>query len=609
MLSRTEHRGVCRLLSSVMSGTESHTDREEDYRFLHSMLMEKKLHLLFKIHERLKRFEKRSPIPVQEHAASLASDLAEELIHQGWSEEVKELVALFSQPHFKSLLSVHDTVAQRDFEPTLPPIPADVLDEDEDSVKIVSLVKTNEPLGATIKKDKSTGAIVVARIMRGGAADKSGLIHEGDELKEVNGISLEHRKPKEILPLLACSKGEVKFKIIPASFKEEMASNKKKLFLRALFDYDPDADPAVPCKDAAIGFKRGDILQVVSTEDDTWWQACHLRDGNARGGLIPSRQLHERRVALQRPKALFRPRRVKPPDEGEVTEDVDYSAITGIHIAGLRRSFRLGRKSSRAREAARRRRWSTGVHGPVRPPTYIEVIPYHRDPKERHRLVVLVGPDGVGVNELKRRLLLSDPDHYGVTVPHTTREKRRQEKEGVDYHFVSVPMFEEDILNHRFIEYGRYNGHYYGTSLDSVNRVMAEGKVCLLDVHPGKIKHVYTCEYKPYVVFVKPPGIEELRLTRRRAKFICGEEDKSSVRVFSEEDFEDMISLADDMESQCGHLFEKVIVNGDIAVAFRELKADLERVEQAEVQWLPAEWMCSSPTKARRSCGHLDSWI
>lgn len=37
----------------------------------------------------------------------------------------------------------------------------------------------------------------------------------------------------------------------------------------------------------------------------------------------------------------------------------------------------------------------------------------------------------------------------------------------------------------RFIEYGRYNGHYYGTSLDSVHRVLAKGKVCLLDVHPG----------------------------------------------------------------------------------------------------------------------------
>ncbi|KAI3375231.1 hypothetical protein L3Q82_021735, partial [Scortum barcoo] len=574
--------GVCRLLSSVMSGTESHTDREEDYRFLHSMLMEKKLHLLFKIHERLKRFEKRSPIPVQEHAASLASELAEELIYQGRRDEVKELVALFSKPHFKSLLSVHDAVAQRDFEPTLPPFPDDVLDEDEDSVKIVSLVKTKEPL--------------------------------------------------------ARSHGEVKFKIIPASAKEEMSSNEKKLFLRALFDYDPNEDPTVPCKDAAVAFRRGDVLQIVSMEDDTWWQACHVRSSNSRAGLIPSQQLHERcsfsllclascrRVALQRPRALFKPPQAKPlgdeptprsrswvssaallvaitafvfstcsTDEGEVMEDVNYGAITGIHIgpclsfpAGLRRSFRLGRKSNRAREAARSRRWSTGIHSSVRPPTYIAVIPYHKDPKDRHRLIVLVGPCGVGVNELKRRLLISDPNRYGVTVPYTTREKRRQENEGMDYHFVSVHMFEEDILNHRFIEYGRYNGHYYGTSLDSVHRVMAEGKVCLLDVHPSKIKHVYTSEFKPYVVFVKPPRIEELRLTRRRAKFICNEEDKTSVRIFSEEDFEDMINLAEAMESQYGRMFDKVIVNGDIAVAFRELRADLEKVEEAEVQWIPA---------------------
>ncbi|XP_039999535.1 MAGUK p55 subfamily member 7-like isoform X3 [Xiphias gladius] len=605
MLSRTEHRGVCRLLSSVMSGTESHTDREEDYRFLHSMLMEKKLHLLFKIHERLKRFEKRSPIPVQQHAASLASDLVEELKYQGWRDEVKELVSLFSRPHFKSLLSVHDAVAQRDFEPTMPPVPEDVLEEDEDSVKIVSLVKTKEPLGATIKRDKATGAIVVARIMRGGAADKSGLIHEGDELKEVNGVSLEHKKPKEILPLLARSQHDITFKIIPASSKEEISSNRKKLFVRALFDYDPNEDPAVPCKDAAVSFKRGDVLQIVSMEDDTWWQACRIRDSNRRARLIPSQQLHERRVALQRPKALFKPREVKPP----VIDDVDYRAITGIHIAGLRRSFRLGRKSSWARDAARSRRWSAGVHGLLRPPTYIVVVPYHRDPKDKHRLVVLVGPSGVGVNELKRRLLIYDPDRYGVAVPHTTREKRRQENEGMDYHFISTHMFEEDILNHRFIEYGRYRGHYYGTRLDSVHRVMAEGKVCLLDAHPSKIKIVYTSEFKPYVVFVKPPRIEELRLTRRRAKFICDEQDTHPVRIFSEEDFEDMIDFAETMENQYGHLFDKVIVNGDIAVAFRELKADLEKTEEAEVQWIPAEWISSSPTAARRSCGHLTGWI
>lgn len=83
----------------------------------------------------------------------------------------------------------------------------------------------------------------------------------------------------------------------------------------------------------------------------------------------------------------------------------------------------------------------------------------------------------------------------------------------------------------------------------------------------------------------------------------------SAVILSQEEDFEDMIDQAETMESQFGHLFDKVIVNGDIAVAFRELKADLERLEQAEVQWIPAEWVCSSPTKARRSCGHLCGWI
>ncbi|KAM8849754.1 MAGUK p55 subfamily member 7-like isoform 2-T3 [Spinachia spinachia] len=560
MLSRTEHRGVCRLISSVMSGTESYTDREEDYRFLHSMLMEKKLHLLFKIHERLKRFEKRSPVPVQDHAASLASDLAEELMCQCGRHNVTELVALISKPNLK---------------------------------------------GATIRRDRATGAIVVARIMRGGAADRSGLIHEGDELKEVNGVSLEHMKPQEILPLLTRSQAEVTFKIVPASTTEAMSSNKK-LFMRALFDYDPNDDPAVPCKDAAVAFQRGDVLRVVSMEDDTWWQACRLGDGGARAGLIPSQQLRERRVALRRPKALVTPRRVSQPP---AIEDVDYRAITGINIAGLRRSFRLGRMSGRAAEAARSKRWSTGLQGSIRPPTYKEVIPYHRDPKDRHRLVVLVGPGGVGVNELKRRLLISDPDLFGVTVPYTTRERSRRETEGVDYHFVSVPMFEEDILNHRFVEYGRHKGHYYGTSLDSVHRVMAEGKVCLLDVHPNKIKHVYTSEFKPYVVFVKPPSIEELRVTRRRAKSIRDEEDKNPARIFSEEDFEDMINSAETIESQCGHLFDKEIVNGDIAVAFRELKMDLEKLKAAKVQWIPAKWICSLPTKARRSVAHGDGFI
>lgn len=49
---------------------------------------------------------------------------------------------------------------------------------------------------------------------------------------------------------------------------------------------------------------------------------------------------------------------------------------------------------------------------------------------------------------------------------------------------LSCPYLSLFLSASRFIEYGRYGGHYYGTSLYSVHRVMAEGKVCLLDVHP-----------------------------------------------------------------------------------------------------------------------------
>lgn len=222
-------------------------------------------------------------------------------------------------------------------------------------------------------------------------------------------------------------------------------------------------------------------------------------------------------------------------------------------------------------------------------PTYEEVTTYRRKHGDRHRLVVLVGPNGVGLNELKRKLLISDPQHFSVTIPHTSRSKRHQENDGVEYHFISKHLFEADIQNNKFIEQGEYKGNYYGTSFDSVRSVLSKNKVCLLDVQPHTLKHLRTAEFKPYVVFVKPPSIERLRETRRNAKVISGKEDKNSSKPFSDEDFQEMISASQMMENQYGHLFEKVIVNDDLTVAFNELKQALRKVE-TETHWLPISW-------------------
>uniref|UniRef100_A0A8C1XXF0 Membrane protein, palmitoylated 7a (MAGUK p55 subfamily member 7) n=1 Tax=Cyprinus carpio TaxID=7962 RepID=A0A8C1XXF0_CYPCA len=557
------------LLSILPSQLQPHVERADDRSFLHAMFGERSLHSLVKIHEKLQCYEDRAPTPVLDSAGSLAQDLTEELQERSASNEMRELVKLLSKPHLKSLLSVHDTVARKSYDPELPPLPDDI-DDEEDSVKIIRLVKNKEPLGATIKKDEHTGAIIVARIMRGGAADRSGLIHVGDELKEVNGIPVDDKKPEEIICILSQSQGAITFKVVPA-IKEEAQSKEPKMFVKALFDYNPAEDKAIPCKEAGLAFRKGDILQVMSQDDATWWQAKLEGDGNLRAGLIPSKPFQERRFAVWRPMTVTTLQRTP-----------------SKRFSGLRRSFRLSRRDKKTNksmyECKRNEQYDTADV-----PTYEEVTAYRRKHGDRHRLVLLVGPTGVGLNELKRKLLISDPQHFSVTIPHTSRSKRHQESDGVEYHFISKYLFEADIQNSKFIEHGEYKGNYYGTSFDSVRSVLSKNKVCLLDVQPHTLKHLRTAEFKPYVVFVKPPSIERLRETRKNAKVISGKDDKNSSKPFSEEDFQEMISAAQMMENQYGHLFEKVIVNDDLTIAFNELKQALRKVE-TEAHWVPVSW-------------------
>ncbi|KAL8165016.1 UNVERIFIED_CONTAM: MAGUK p55 subfamily member 7 [Gekko kuhli] len=203
-----------------------------------------------------------------------------------------------------------------------------------------------------------------------------------------------------------------------------------------------------------------------------------------------------------------------------------------------------------------------------------------------------VGPVGVGLNELKRKLLISDTQHYGVTVPHTTRARRSQESDGVEYTFISKHLFETDVQNNKFIEYGEYKNNYYGTSLDSVRSVLAKNKVCLLDVQPHTVKHLRTSEFKPYVIFIKPPSIERLRETRKNAKIISSKDEKGAAKPFSEEDFQEMIKSAQIMEIQYGHLFDKVLVNDDLTTAYNELKTTFDKLER-DTFWVPVSWVHS----------------
>uniref|UniRef100_A0A8C8HNV1 Membrane protein, palmitoylated 3a (MAGUK p55 subfamily member 3) n=1 Tax=Oncorhynchus tshawytscha TaxID=74940 RepID=A0A8C8HNV1_ONCTS len=581
--------GLHETLALLTSQLRPDANHKEDMVFLKDVFSEKSLGYLMKIHEKLRQYERQSPTPVLHSAASLAEDVAEELQSGPMSVEEKELLQLLMSPHLKAVLSVHDTVAQKNFDPVLPPLPDDFEDElEEESVKIVRLVKNKEPLGATIRRDETTGSVIVARIMRGGAADRSGLVHVGDELREVNGISIIHKRPDEISQLLSQSQGSITLKIIPA-VKEEDHLKESKVYMRALFDYIPADDKATPCQEAGLPFKRGDILQVVTQDDPTWWQAKRVGDSNLR--YLPSAhpplilpQVTYPPPPLILPSGYLPSAHPRPPllPACLPTEDCDCEGyFNGQYIAGLRRSFRLSRKD---------RSGSLGG-GATRDPTdpdfatYEEVTRYQHRPNERPRLVVLIGSLGARINELKQKVIAENPHRYAVAVPHTTRPKKPHEKEGVEYHFVTKQAFDADALSNKFIEHGEYKENQYGTSIEAIRSVQAKNKMCLVDVQPEALKTLRTSEFKPYVIFVKPRVPE----SRRRRSAATSPAGGDHGRV-TDEDLQEMRQSAQQMDQQYGHLVDRVLIKEDSASACTELRGILERLER-ETFWVPLCWV------------------
>ncbi|POI27945.1 hypothetical protein CIB84_008303, partial [Bambusicola thoracicus] len=132
------------LLTSQLRPDSNH---KEEMGFLKDVFSEKSLSYLMKIHEKLRHYERQSPTPVLHSAAGLVEDVIEELQTAPVNNEEKELLQLLSTPHLRAMLVVHDTVAQKNFDPVLPPLPDNFDDDfDEESVKIVRLVKNKEPL-------------------------------------------------------------------------------------------------------------------------------------------------------------------------------------------------------------------------------------------------------------------------------------------------------------------------------------------------------------------------------------------------------------------------------------------------------------------------------
>ncbi len=179
------------------------------------------------------------------------------------------------------------------------------------------------------------------------------------------------------------------------------------------------------------------------------------------------------------------------------------------------------------------------------------------------KLIVISAPSGAGKTSIVQHLL-KEIDHLTFSVSACSRKKRLEEKEGVDYIFLTQEEFKKKINEEAFVEWEEvYRNQYYGTLKSELKRVWIEGKSVIFDVDVMgglNIKNQYPEECLS--IFIMPPSLETLKkrlenrgtesdenITKRLAKA------KSEI---SKSDQFDQVVINDCFKSACNEA-EKIV--------------------------------------------------
>lgn len=197
--------------------------------------------------------------------------------------------------------------------------------------------------------------------------------------------------------------------------------------------------------------------------------------------------------------------------------------------------------------------------------------------KKRGLMIVLSGPSGAGKGTICHALKEAEPTIW-ESVSMTTRSPRINEREGVDYYFVSRQTFEEEIKNHNLVEYAIVqNGEYYGTPKLKLLEKLEEGIDVLLEIDIEGALQIKEQFPEALFIFIMPPSMKELksRLIKR------GTETKEKLLERFSKAYQEINELTK---------YNYVVVNDTVENAVQKVEAILtaercrvDRIEEVDV--------------------------
>lgn len=123
-------------------------------------------------------------------------------------------------------------------------------------------------------------------------------------------------------------------------------------------------------------------------------------------------------------------------------------------------------------------------------------------------LFVISAPSGTGKTTILKKIM-AEVERLTFSVSHTTRQPRKGERDGVDYHFVDKPAFVGMREQGDFLEWAEVHGNFYGTSQAEVEKQLAAGIDVVLDIDVQGAQQVRDIAVDAVTIFIAPPSWEE----------------------------------------------------------------------------------------------------